>query len=133
MKKILSNILAITLAVAMLSACGSGAYSDPKELAIKGADEALTQAEEEKNNGTVTHSHTTPKLLDNTGDVYYLYTEVTSDIAGNKMTEGGIVVIKIEDLSKGKYSEIAEVPIAETDDEHINSALEICKQLYSNK
>lgn len=104
-------------------------------LAVKAAEKYMTEVERSRNNGTVTVTHTKPRLLDHTGDVYYLYTEITIaySFSDKAETTGGIIVLKIDNKISGTYTVITDVPLSGTDEEHIQSGLEICKQLYSNK
>ena len=74
-------------------------------------------------------SHTKPKILDHSGDVYFVYMEVTSKTAMYGEAGGGLVVVKVED--KNKCSWVTDMA-TDTDDEHIQKALDVAKQLYGN-
>lgn len=74
-------------------------------------------------------SHTKPKILDHSGDVYFVYMEVTSKTAMYGEAGGDLVVVKVED--KNKCSWVTDMVI-DTDDEHIQKALDVAKQLYGN-
>ena len=74
-------------------------------------------------------SHTKPKILDHSGDVYFVYMEVTSKTAMYGEAGGDLVVVKVED--KNKCSWVTDMVIS-TDDEHIQKALDVAKQLYGN-
>ncbi len=55
---------------------------------------------------------------------------MTTNLVGYESKAGDILVVKVDNKLRGKCRVVTDVPVMDMDDEHIQSALDVAKQMY---
>lgn len=141
-----SNAQAIIGIVAVLIiALGFASYYfnifGPKgeELAIKCYNDYTEQVVESKKNSSISYSYSSPRVLSNTNNVYYIYAVVTSKMYGVTAKTGGITVLRIDSEARQRYTVLSDIPISadfdgkEPSEEQIQNGLKAAKMIWDSK
>lgn len=142
-----SNAQAIIGIVAVLIiALGFASYYfnifGPKgeELAIKCFNEYTQDAIESKKNSPMSFSYSSPKVLSNTNNIYYIYAVLTTQYASHTSKTGDLTVLRIDNEARGRYTILQSYPITNLDDsdkeptkERIQVGLDLAKRTWDSK
>ena len=111
-----------------------------EELAIKCYNEYTQETLESKKNSPMKFSFSSPKVLSNTKNIYYIYAVLTTEFAGHTEKTGGLTVLRIDSEAKGRYTILNEYSIVNVEDsekepsqEQIQKGLEAAKMIWDSK
>ena len=85
-------------------------------------------------------SYSSPKVLSNTNNIYYIYAVLTTQYAGHTSKTGDLTVLRIDNEARGRYTILQSYPITNLDDsdkepteERIQVGLDLAKRTWDSK
>ena len=110
-----------------------------EELALKCYNKYTEEFVESKKNSSVSYSFSSPRVLSNTNNVYYIYATVSSKLMGVVTKTGEITVLRIDSEARGRYTILDNIDISidydgkEPTEEQIQNGLKAAKMIWDSK
>ena len=102
-----------------------------EELVLQYVDDWMKNTEKSMKDTdyNISSRHTKPRIVDNSGNIYFVYTERTMNTFGNEDTMGDMIVVKIE--GKNRCSILTDAPMSsDADEEELKKSVEMLKNIY---